>query len=29
VVVGRVTHWLWRAINEHGPVLDVIPATAS
>ena len=23
VVVGRVTHWLWRAINGHNPVLDV------
>ncbi|GAA4020111.1 hypothetical protein GCM10022631_37120 [Deinococcus rubellus] len=23
VVVGGVTHWLWRAINEHGAMLDV------
>lgn len=24
VVLGGVTHWLWRAINEHGEVLDVL-----
>jgi len=24
VVVGGVTHWLWRAVNEHGDVLDVL-----
>lgn len=24
VVVGGVVHWLWRAINEHGDVLDVL-----
>ena len=23
VVLGGVTHWLWRAVNEHGDVLDV------
>jgi putative transposase len=23
VVVGGVAHWLWRAVNEHGDVLDV------
>ncbi len=23
VVLGRVTQWLWRAVNEHGEVLDV------
>ena len=23
VVVGGVVHWLWRAVNEHGDVLDV------
>jgi len=23
VVVGGVTHWLWRAVDEHGTVLDV------
>ena len=23
VVVGGVTHWLWRAVDEHGAVLDV------
>ncbi|WP_425321367.1 DDE-type integrase/transposase/recombinase [Deinococcus humi] len=21
--VGGVTHWLWRAVDEHGVVLDV------
>ena len=24
VVVGGVMHWLWRAVNEHGEVLDVL-----
>ena len=24
VVLGGVTHWLWRAANEHGDVLDVL-----
>ena len=24
VVVGGVTHWLWRAFDEHGAVLDVL-----
>ncbi len=24
IVLGRVVHWLWRAINEHGEVLDVL-----
>lgn len=24
VVLGRVTQWLWRAVNEHGEVLDVL-----
>ncbi len=24
VVVGGVVHWLWRAINEHGEVMDVL-----
>ena len=24
VVVGGVVHWLWRAMNEHGEVLDVL-----
>ena len=24
VVLGGVTHWLWRAVNEHGEVLDVL-----
>ena len=24
VVLHGVTHWLWRAINEHGEVLDVL-----
>ena len=24
VVMGGVTHWLWRAVNEHGEVLDVL-----
>ncbi len=24
IVVGGVVHWLWRAINEHGEVLDVL-----
>lgn len=24
VVVGGVVHWLWRAVNEHGDVLDVL-----
>ncbi len=24
VVIGGVTHWLWRAVNEHGDVLDVL-----
>ena len=24
VLVGGVTHWLWRAVNEHGEVLDVL-----
>jgi putative transposase len=24
IVLGGVTHWLWRAINEHGEVLDVL-----
>lgn len=24
VVMGGVTHWLWRAVNEHGDVLDVL-----
>jgi len=24
VVVGEVSHWLWRAVNEHGVVLDVL-----
>lgn len=23
VAVGGVSHWLWRAIDEHGAVLDV------
>ena len=22
VVLGGVTHWLWRSVNEHGDVLD-------
>lgn len=24
VVLGGVVHWLWRAVNEHGDVLDVL-----
>lgn len=24
VVIGGVVHWLWRAINEHGDVLDIL-----
>ena len=24
IVLGGVRHWLWRAINEHGEVLDVL-----
>lgn len=24
IVVGGVVHWLWRALNEHGEVLDVL-----
>ena len=24
LVVGGVTHWLWRAVNEYGDVLDVL-----
>ncbi len=24
VVVGGTTHWLWRAMNEYGEVLDVL-----
>jgi len=24
VVLSGVTHWLWRAVNEHGDVLDVL-----
>ena len=24
VDVGTVKHWLWRAVNEHGAVLDVL-----
>ncbi len=24
VVVGGTTHWLWRSVNEHGGVLDVL-----
>ena len=24
VVMGGVTHWLWRAVNEYGDVLDVL-----
>ncbi len=24
IVMGGVAHWLWRAINEHGEVLDVL-----
>lgn len=24
VVVGGTTHWLWRSVNEHGDVLDVL-----
>lgn len=24
VVIGGAAHWLWRAINEHGEVLDVL-----
>lgn len=24
VVMGGVVHWLWRAVNEHGEVLDVL-----
>ena len=24
IVMGGVTHWLWRAVNEHGEVLDVL-----
>ncbi len=24
VVLGGVTHWLWRSVNEHGDVLDVL-----
>ncbi len=24
IVLGGVTHWLWRAISEHGGVLDVM-----
>lgn len=24
VVIGGTTYWLWRAVNEHGEVLDVL-----
>jgi len=24
IMLGGVTHWLWRAVNEHGEVLDVL-----
>lgn len=24
VVVGGVVHWLWRAVNEYGEVMDVL-----
>ena len=24
VVIGEIVHWLWRTINEHGEVLDVL-----
>jgi putative transposase len=24
VILGGTTHWLWRAVNEHGDVLDVL-----
>ncbi len=24
IVLGGITHWLWRAVNEHGEVLDVL-----
>ena len=24
IVLGGITHWLWRAINEHGEILDVL-----
>jgi putative transposase len=24
IVMGGGTHWLWRAVNEHGEVLDVL-----
>ena len=24
IVLGGVVHWLWRAVNEHGEVLDVL-----
>lgn len=24
LILGGVTHWLWRAVNEHGDVLDVL-----
>ena len=24
VVVGGIVQWLWRAVNEHGEVLDVL-----
>ncbi len=24
IVMGGVVHWLWRAVNEHGEVLDVL-----
>ena len=24
IVIGGVAHWLWRAVNEHGEVLDVL-----
>jgi len=24
VVVGGTVHWLWRAVNEYGEVLDVL-----
>jgi putative transposase len=27
VVLGGVTHWLWRAVDEHGEVLDVLLQT--
>ena len=23
-MMGGVTYWLWRAINEHGEILDVV-----